>query len=326
MRTGTGIRRLPPVPDRPGLAGDGSQQAEPPWRLSTRRNRRTRPEARPLEDVEEDPILLGRRRPGRREDLRERGYGLGRPSSSASSSSRDRARLLGRVNEGLGISAGEGGPRRPRAGPSALRRSGRRRSCVRCLPCPFGAGRGGQLQDGRLEQTAMIVVAELLGEHPAGDRDGHVGRLLPDLGQGLVARRGDVALGPLRAASASSWACLTICSAVAWASCRALRGWPDLVRRPGPSAGGARPAVARSRCAPLGLQGATCSRCPSRSCKASESGFQANSPQDAEAGRERPPASRWPGWARGFSGLDLPAHPRRHAPRRQPRGRVPARP
>ena len=43
----------------------------------------------------------------------------------------------------------------------------------------------------------MVGVAQLFGEDPTRDRNGHVSRLLPDLGKGLVARPGNVTLGPL---------------------------------------------------------------------------------------------------------------------------------
>ena len=39
----------------------------------------------------------------------------------------------------------------------------------------------------------MIGLVQLLGKNPAGHRDGHVGRLLPDLSECLVASLGDVA-------------------------------------------------------------------------------------------------------------------------------------
>ena len=99
---------------------------------------------------------------------------------------------------------------------------------MRCASLAVGGPRGARRSPGR--QPAVVVVAELLGEDPAGDRDGEVGRLAPDLGQGLVAGRRDVALGALARGSASAWACLTISSAFAWASLLGLvEHRPDLV-------------------------------------------------------------------------------------------------
>ncbi len=81
----------------------------------------------------------------------------------------------------------------------------------------------------------MVGVAQFLGQDPAGDRDGHVGRLLPDLGQGLVASLARCRAGArCLASSASAWACLIDWSAVACASClRLVEDAPHLVGRLG---------------------------------------------------------------------------------------------
>ena len=57
------------------------------------------------------------------------------------------------------------------------------------------APRGGELVDRGRDQAAVLVGAQVPGQDPAGDRDGQLGRLLPELDQRVVACRGNVAFG-----------------------------------------------------------------------------------------------------------------------------------
>ena len=139
-----------------------------------------------------------------------------------------------------------------------------------------------------LDQPAVVVVGQLLGEDLAGDRDGQVGGLRPDLDQGLVAGVGDLALGPLRGRPRPRpGPCWRIASAVA---CGLACGPPRSGRGPG-----RRPGPARRRCSASSRSASfrarsdssrTCSRCSSRSCRAFSSGFQANLPRTSSRPRK----------------------------------------
>ena len=198
MRTDTGMRWLRRSQIARASPDDGPSSPSRSWRLSTRRNRRTRPDARPSKT-----------------SVRMRSFSaVGTRSEASSSANRGNAAqhvlfdlvelvehrlglalLLGGVDQGLGIAAGDG-DRGVIAGRRLLGSGRLGVGHARWPPCPLAPAAGSSL-DGRLEQAAMVVRAELRGQHLARDRDGHVGGLLPDLGQGLVAGRGDVALGPL---------------------------------------------------------------------------------------------------------------------------------
>ena len=201
-RTVTGRRFWRRSQSRPGRRGrSGRAGPSRPWRLRTRRKRTTVGRARPSNvSARIRSLSVGGDRAARpaaaancgcaREhvgddlvELVEHGLGL--------------APLLGGVDQGLGV-----GPRH--LGRVVLedrpgRRPGRRwsvRHAVR-LPVPVGRRARRQLAHRRLDQAAVVGLVQLLGQDLAGDRDGQVGGLGPDLHQRLVAGGADLALGAL---------------------------------------------------------------------------------------------------------------------------------
>ncbi len=138
-------------------------------------------------------------------------------------------------------------------------------------------GAAGSSADRGVEQPAVIGFGQLLGEDPAGDRDGHVGGLLPDLGQGLIAGRADVAGRPLlgRLGLGLGWLDDLL---------GRLSGRPAAPCSSRPRTSSAARAIClrcSARSLSLSLRArsvscSTCSRCFSRSCRACIKGFQAN--------------------------------------------------
>ena len=133
----------------------------------------------------------------------------------------------------------------------------------------------------------------------------------PDLGQRLVAGRGDVALGTLRAGSASAWACLIDLFG------RRLGVLPGLVEDRPHLVGGPGHLLAM-----LGQRLSLSFRARSVSmqdvlevllplCRAASSGFQANRPRSDEQHDEDDERPDAPGSASGFSRVDRRL--RRHA-------------
>ncbi len=254
-RTRTGIRRLRRSQIAWPSRSTARSRSRRPWRLRTRRKRSTRLEARPskiwssmrsfsADGTRPEPENLGEA--GERlEDVR---LDLGelverRPGPTF---------FLGRVDEGFGIAPGDGNRLVVQRG---FLRSWRR-SCWRSCGMPLlSVSPGGQLLNRRVEQPAMIVVGELLGQHATGDRDGHLGRLLPDLSQRLVACRHDLSLGPQ---PGRVGLLLRLLDNLVGCRLRVLaapsRSGPEPRRPRGPSACDARPSSSRSRSAPA--------RCP----------------------------------------------------------------
>ena len=276
-----------------GRAGSArGETAGPGWK---RGRRRCRPASGPS------------RLPETRDDARisaNRGYALARPPWSMLSSSSSTGSAWPSLRPRHPRGPRRNGGRRPRSSPDSKdpsfvdrsRRGSRCHACDPSVPLEATGAAGSSLIAGS-SKPAMLVLAKLLGEHAAGDRDRHVGGLAPDLGQGLVAGRHDFALGPLRAASASAWAALTISSAAGLGLLAGLvEDGLDLVRRPGPSTGDARRGVARSRCGPARSVAARVRDAPRVDARPR----RAASRQTAVArkrGRRRPPPSRWPGRA-----------------------------
>ena len=262
VRTETGTRLLRRSQICAASRATAASRPSRPWRFRTRRNRRTRLEARLVEDVDQDPVLLGAgnlrasrgsRRTG--DALATRRFRSRRGLRAAASAWLS---LLGGVDQGLGVTAGQTRHRRREHGPvGTFERSRRGRRCHACEP-PWPlveTGAAGSSLMAASSNRRWSSSLELLGEHRAGDRDGHVGGLLQISARAWSRAVAMSRWARSRAASASAWACLMISSAAGLGLLLGLvEDGLDLVRRPGPSAGDARRGAARSRCGPLGLE------------------------------------------------------------------------
>ena len=230
----------------------------------------------------------------------------------------DLALLLGRVEQGLGVAAGDLGavssrdrePRRCAAAPA-------RRSC-RLPSVPVGAG-GRQLADGGVEQAAMVVgsSSSLASTWPATEtaRSAVFAQISASAWSRAVAMSRSARC---RAASASAWACLTICVG------RRLRLLPGLVEHGPDLVGGPGhlPAVLGQQAlalvaGPLGLVQDVLEVLLSRCAGPPAAASRRTGPGRTAARRRRPP-SRSPGVGFGFDRVDRRL--RRHALRPRPCG------